>query len=235
VDADCAAGHVCTSEGDAAVPFCRYSWSMATSDTTISLSVPEGKQLVVFLVGGGGGASYARSGSSGFFRFALLGRLEGAVTATVDIGQGGGTDDDGETTRVTVTCDGVPWGWVWATGGGGDARPGWSGGANTRGGMNGDQGDYRGNGNGEKLPSMCNEQSSYGTTVPVKLAPGPAGTSSDGTGAGGVYINDRYPYRSSSYYDKYIAHDGWGYGAGGGEDERAGNEGAAAVFICVGL
>jgi hypothetical protein len=196
----------------------KLHWTVVTSDTTLSLLVPQGSQLVVFLVGGGGGASGGQSGSSGFFHYGTVGPTNaGAVTVTVDLGSGGGTSADGQATVVTVFCGGEQCGQAAAAGGGGDARPGWSGGANSVGGSNGAGGDGNNNGNGEQLPTLCN--------TGVGLSAGMAGTSTDGTGAGGVYVNGNRPGR------RYVE-DGLGYGAGGGEDNRSGYAGVAAVFIC---
>ena len=189
-----------------------------TKDTTnTGLTVQAGQRVAVFLVGGGGGASAGVSGSSGFFSFTTLPSLAGVVTATVDIGAGGGASTDGGATAVTVYCDGVKCGYASAAGGGGSARPGWSGGANSVGGWNGGGGDSNSNGSGEQLPSLCGGG--------VSLKAGAAGTSTDGTGAGGVIVGGQRPGRR-------YTEDGLGYGAGGGEDNRPGYSGVAVLLVC---
>jgi len=145
--------------------------------------------------------------------------MTGPVIANVFIGEGGTSSNDGTRTKVTINCDGCTKTIMRAYGGGGDARPGWSGGANTWAGENGGQGDYLGNGSGEKLPDLCNRL--------MSLRAGSRGYSyyDDGTGAGGVYVNEDSPYRCCS-------EDGYGYGAGGGEDDHYGYQGIAALMVC---
>lgn len=218
MDADCATGHSCISEG-AEIPYCRWSWGTYTQDTITNIELPEGKQLGIFAVGGGGGASAANSGSSGYFKYQVLGPFTGPVTAHIWIGGGGSSSSDGGRTKVRIDGEDGSKTTIKANGGGGDARPGWSGGANSWAGENGGQGDYLGNGSGEQLPALCNRLS--------KLQYGRRGYSyyDDGTGAGGIYVNGYAPSRCCT-------EDGYGYGAGGGEDDHHGYPGIALIMVC---
>lgn len=216
VDLDCGEGLVCTSD-NVTIPFCRWSWTRVTgSESGRTITLPAGQRLGVFVMGGGGGASMANSGSSGYFKYQEV-EVPGQVVVNTNIGSGGTSSNNGGVTKVEVLVGGVRLVLVKASGGGGDARPGWSGGANSRGGSSGGQGDYLGNGSGEQLPAACNRL--------VSITAGGAGYSSDGTGAGGVHPNGASPYRCCS-------EDGYGYGAGGGEDNHHGYQGVTVIMVC---
>ena len=176
--------------------------------------------LAVFAMGGGGGADDTVSGSSGFFDYAEVEITTGRVyTVNVNIGNGG--DRSGLDTTVTVLgMDGDFT--VTGKGGGYAGRSGWSGGSSEKGGWNGSSGASKSNGNGQSLPKMCGSMSG----PVVKLEPGKTGDyDNDGTGGGGVIVDGQSPYHR--YY-----RDGYGYGAGGGEDYYDGYDGVAVLALC---
>jgi hypothetical protein len=199
-----------------------------SESTTLEVTVPKGKRLAVFAVGGGGGADDVYSGSSGFFKYHTQQTVQADTVVNVKVvigGGGAGTGQDGGDTVMTIVGSTV----VTAGGGGGAARPGWSGGTNQNlAGSNGSSGyNWPGgstaaggtNGSGETLPSLCGG---------IALTPGAAGTMQkpgfEG-GAGGVIVDGQKPTRSD-------ARDGEGYGAGGGEDSRPGYGGVAVLMVC---
>ena len=129
------------------------------------------------------------------------------------VGAGGDSSTDGGATVVSVDGSEV----LRAAGGGGDRRPGWSGGSGgTNAGSNGSDGDLA-NGSGESLPTLCGG---------VSLTPGASGTSTgNGVGAGGVVVGGMKP-------DRLFDEDGEGYGAGGGEDSKSGYGGVVLWMLC---
>ena len=61
-----------------------------TTSTTLNLTIPQGLQLSVFLVGGGGAADTSTAGSSGFFKHEILVLNETqSFVLEVTIGKGG--------------------------------------------------------------------------------------------------------------------------------------------------
>jgi len=180
---------------------------IVTTSSTLNVTIPQGYQLSVFVVGGGGAASGGTAGSSGFFEHETLNVDQTqSFVLEVTIGRGGMSNGaSGESTTV----QGLP-SIVSAQGGGGSGGPGWSGVSGDTGGSNGQYG------NNEPLPNLCG----------VSLTPGAAGYgSSDGKGAGGVVVDGRKPARTSSV-------DGEGFGAGGGEDNRHGYPGVVILSLC---
>ena len=189
------------------------------TSSTYSVTIPSGKTLIAFAVGGGGGSDDSYSGSSGFFHkyIGTEATVQTSVVVGVSIGAGGLAGGfNGTATNVTVDGKQV----MSAAGGGGKGGEGWSGGTNTQqAGSNGKNGSNPltlPNGNGLSLPGLCQG---------VTLTPGAAGTAGDGPGAGGVIVGGRKPNRSSIV-------DGEGFGAGGGEDSRAGVRGVAVIMLC---
>merc|ERR1711935_543095 len=184
------------------------------------LYLPEGSVLGIFALGGGGGADDSVSGSSGFFEYKTF-TADVGRTYTVDVNIGlGGDNRNGKDTVVAIEniekIDEIP---VVGRGGGHGGGQGWSGGSSEKGGWNGGSGDSKSNGNGASLPIMCNPQ--------VTLEPGKTGDyDSDGTGGGGVIVNGEQPYHR-------YRRDGYGYGAGGGEDDYDGYDGVAVLVLCI--
>ena len=61
-----------------------------TTSTTLNMTIPQGSQLSVFLVGGGGAADTSTAGSSGFFKHEILVLNETqSFVLEVTIGKGG--------------------------------------------------------------------------------------------------------------------------------------------------
>jgi len=180
---------------------------IVTTSSTLNVTIPQGSQLSVFVVGGGGAANSGTAGSSGFFKHETLNVDQTqSFVLEVTIGLGGmSIGASGESTIV----QGLP-SVVSAQGGGGAGGRGWSGVNGDTGGSNGQYGSY------ESLPNLCG----------VNLTPGAAGySSSDGKGAGGVVVDGQKPTRTSSV-------DGEGFGAGGGEDNRHGYPGVVVLILC---
>merc|ERR1711935_632041 len=178
--------------------------------------LPEGAKLAVFVMGGGGGADDGESGSSGFFQYEEVLIPDGKVySINVTIGQGGDWGS-GTNTNVDIAGLNLP---VVGRGGGYSGGQGWSGGSSEKGGWNGSNGNSMSNGSGEKLPTICDPS--------VKLEAGQTGDyDSDGTGGGGVIVNGKSPHHR-------FRRDGYGYGAGGGEDNYDGYDGVAVLVLCL--
>ena len=179
-----------------------------TTSSTLNVTIPQGSQLSVFVVGGGGAANSGTAGSSSFFKHETLNVDQTqSFVLEVTIGLGGmSIGASGESTIV----QGLP-SVVSAQGGGGAGGRGWSGVNGDTGGSNGQYGSY------ESLPNLCG----------VNLTPGAAGySSSDGKGGAGVVVDHgQKPTRTSSV-------DGEGFGAGGGEDNRHGYPGLVVLTLC---
>jgi len=188
-----------------------------------SLYLPAGLRLGIFLVGGGGGADDSYSGSSGFFEYEEWTVPQDKLyDFFLTLGSGGDYSSGAPTTlAISQPKDQREYGNFWsltANGGGNSRGQGWSGGSSELGGWNGGNGQDEYNGNGNSLPAPCSPL--------VSLSPGQTGTyDSDGTGGGGVIVNDIKP-------DKRWKRDGEGFGAGGGEDNYDGYAGVAVIMVC---
>merc|ERR1719481_95750 len=186
-----------------------------TESYEFDINLSEGTYLAIFAMGGGGGADDSVSGSSGFFQYSVQQVTESRVfNVAVTIGAGGDNTAGRET---VVTIPGFTT--VTGKGGGYSAGPGWSGGSSEKGGWNGGNGASMSNGSGEKLPTVCGN---------VKIEASNTGDyDSDGTGGGGVKIDGKEP-------PHLYRRNGYGYGAGGGEDDYDGTDGVVVIMLCYG-
>jgi len=180
----------------------------------LTLMFPENCQMRMLLIGGGGRGYYMGSGGSGFViekSFQANSSYYKIVVGTYDH-DSSVTDGD---TGVNLLLAGKGQTGTQSYGGdgySGGGAPGYPGGSNGLGGG----GDNGGHGSGFDLNNFVN----------FALGPGAGGVpynSAGGGGAGGVVINGEGQQQSE--------YNGEGYGAGGGYNYRAGNQGAVIVEI----